>query len=513
MPASRADQVASLSDAAGGRTPYDRVPYRGTVVTITSPDHLNVTASWLSGASLRQGPWRVVELGCGSGANIVPLAFYNPRSSFVGIDRSETALDLAQSAVRRLGIRNLVFVLGDVRGLSDVECGPCTHVVAHGLFSWIEEDARRAVLRFCAETLEASGLAYVSYNAQPGWAIRRLVREMLLRAPAVQNAAIEQKGERAVAVAARLLAALPPRTYASSALLSEELERVQGSDPSYVFHEYLAETNEGFWLRDVVDWARAAGLAYIGDAQHCRPEGQMRNGPPFGKRPPQSVEDEEFFDVVVHRYFHASIFSPDKAARNRIACDALIREARIATGLRAHSDPFDLAEGSSETFASAGGVEITLDSSITKAAVVTLAAGWPRGMTFASLYRAASQLLEQHAFPIAADADKRLSEEVAVLFESGQIDLRLVEPHFAISVPFHPQAHRLALFEAEQNSALTTPYHSRLPMGTRELAMVRSLDGSRSRGELADMFGDQFADETLAVLARWGLLAHDGWPS
>ena len=48
----------------------NRVPYPGTVVRITSPDHLNVAASWLRGARVPRLPWRVVELGCGNGAII-----------------------------------------------------------------------------------------------------------------------------------------------------------------------------------------------------------------------------------------------------------------------------------------------------------------------------------------------------------------------------------------------------------------------------------------------------------
>jgi hypothetical protein len=379
----------------------------------------------------------------------------------------------------------------------------------------VEEDARRAILRFCANALDPSGLAYVSYNARPGWAIRGLVREMLMRTPAVRLAGIEEKGEQAIAAAANLLAALPPRTYASSALLSEELERVRDSDPSYVLHEYLADTNEGFWLRDVVERARGEGLVYVGDAQHCRPEGQVRSGASIGKRSALTVEDEELFDVLAHRYFHASVFSPQTAGRDRLSADDLIRGAHIASALRAQSDPdpFDLAEGSIEAFLGAGGVEITLDSSITKAAILTLAAGWPEGLRFAALHRAAAALLERHAFPIAGDSEERLREEVAILFESGQVELRLAEPRFPATAPSHPRAHRLAMLEAEHGSALTTPYHSRLPMDARRLAMVRSLDGSRSRADLADAFGTSFAEETLGVLTRWGLLAHDGWPS
>ena len=61
----------------------------------------------------------------------------------------------------------------------------------------------------------------------------------------MHEAAVEEKAEAAIETAARLLEDLPSRTYASSALLAEELERVRDGDPSYVLHEYLAGDQRG----------------------------------------------------------------------------------------------------------------------------------------------------------------------------------------------------------------------------------------------------------------------------
>ena len=50
-------------------------------------------------------------------------------------------------------------------------------------------------------------------------------------------------------------------------------QEFRDSQPSYVFHEYLAATNDGFWLGDFVEHARHYDLAYVVDAQFCRWEG------------------------------------------------------------------------------------------------------------------------------------------------------------------------------------------------------------------------------------------------
>ncbi len=137
----------------------------------------------------------------------------------------------------------------------------------------VPEDAREAILRFCSRNLKPSGLAYISYNAQPGWATRNLVRETLLRSPFVREAPIGQKAERSNSGCYEFVGRPSSRNHAAAVLLANELERVRDGAPFYVLHEYLAEINQGFWLRDFVEAARSHGLDYVADAQFCRWEG------------------------------------------------------------------------------------------------------------------------------------------------------------------------------------------------------------------------------------------------
>jgi len=153
---------------------------------------------------------------------------------FLGIDSSENELGLARENARCLGIENLHFVHADVRDADPAAFAPCDFLIAHGLYSWVSYDVREAILRFCRESLGPSGLAYISYNAQPGWATRRLVRETLLRSRLVRDAAIEEKATRAIEVATQLLEDLPSRNYASAVLLAKELECVRDGKPFYV---------------------------------------------------------------------------------------------------------------------------------------------------------------------------------------------------------------------------------------------------------------------------------------
>src|SRR6478752_10007184 len=58
---------------------------------------------------------RILEIGCCSGHNLLPLALRWPESGFVGIDLAERSIDEARDRAARAGIRNAVFHAADLR--------------------------------------------------------------------------------------------------------------------------------------------------------------------------------------------------------------------------------------------------------------------------------------------------------------------------------------------------------------------------------------------------------------
>ncbi len=496
------------------KTPYDAVSYRSATVPLASPIHLQLCAHWQNAAQSTLHSFHLAELGCGDGANILALAFYHPESTFLGIDNSTAQLNSARNAAESLGLTNIKFLHADVRHLNPTTLPPSDYIVAHGLYSWVPDDARDAILDFCRGNLTPSGLAYISYNAQPGWATRRLVRETLLRARSVREAAIEDKAQKAIEVATQLLQDMPTSNYASAVLLSEELERVRLGKPFYVFHEYLAEVNDGFWLGEFVDRARRHGLAYVTDAQFCRWEGRVPEElkAALAKRNLDRIEQEETADLLCHRYFRASILCRADAPRVSTPHRELLEQVHLATSLHAKADPFNLIDEVVELFDGTGGAEITLNASITKAAIVLLAAQWPRGMRLEELHRRATEFLAKQGCDAPAATRSQLSDDLITLFEAGQVDLRLREPAYDTRVPDYPKAHALARFEAGHRDALTTPYHLPLPLDPQALTFVRTLDGSRSQPELHCIFGEEFVHLTLTIMGRWGLLEQKQYP-
>src|SRR6185295_12828445 len=185
--------------------PYEVYRYTGSTISYAAPAHIALCARWSHGHLSAAERFCAAELGCGDGGNLLPLAFYDPQSAFLCIDSSRSALDRAQDGAHRLGLKNVRYVCSDIRDLTPQTVAPVDYIIVHGLYSWVPDDVRGAVISFCRDALATDGLAYISYNAQPGWSTRQLVRETLRRSRIVREAPLAEKATKAIELAARLL--------------------------------------------------------------------------------------------------------------------------------------------------------------------------------------------------------------------------------------------------------------------------------------------------------------------
>jgi len=90
--------------------PYDRVPYESFPYAQSHPEHLSVIATLFGIRARPVTECCVLELGCASGGNLIPMAAAFPRSRFVGVDYSSRQVERAQEIVARLGLSNISFV-------------------------------------------------------------------------------------------------------------------------------------------------------------------------------------------------------------------------------------------------------------------------------------------------------------------------------------------------------------------------------------------------------------------
>src|SRR5262249_23075469 len=88
-------------------TSYDEVPYESHSYSQSHPSRLFTIATLFG---LRPTPLdrcRVLELGCASGGNIVPMAEALPNSEFVGIDFSSRQVADGQQLLDEIQLKNV----------------------------------------------------------------------------------------------------------------------------------------------------------------------------------------------------------------------------------------------------------------------------------------------------------------------------------------------------------------------------------------------------------------------
>ncbi len=127
---------------------------------------------------------RILEIGCCSGHNLLPLAKRWPESRFVGIDLAERSIDEARERGALAGIANVNFHAADLRDFRPDD-GPFDFIIAHGFFSWVPDDVKVTLLDFCRKHLSASGIATISFNIECGWKPRLAV---IAKVRAIQQA-------------------------------------------------------------------------------------------------------------------------------------------------------------------------------------------------------------------------------------------------------------------------------------------------------------------------------------
>jgi SAM-dependent methyltransferase len=249
---------------AGPQSAYDQVLYPSISFPQTHPGRL-ATVAFLRG--MRPAPidrCRVLELGCGAGRNLIPMAFHLPGSEFVGLDLARHPIDWGRAFVADLGLRNIALLSMDLCQATEKQFGKFDFIIAHGVYSWVPQPVRERLLGVCREMLNPQGVAYVSYNAYPGNHFRDLVRGMMRFQASCFETPAEKIGQARGLLKFISESRVEPDYYVEA--IRAEFERTVGYPDAGFFHDDLSEVNESFYFYDFIRDAGRHGLQFVGEA-------------------------------------------------------------------------------------------------------------------------------------------------------------------------------------------------------------------------------------------------------
>jgi SAM-dependent methyltransferase len=494
-------------------TPYDRIAYRTLPMPQTHPDRL-ATIALLHGMTPRPiDRCRVLELGCGDGSNLIPMAYGLPDSEFVGVDLAGSAVASGAAAISALGLRNVTLLHVDLIDLSE-SLGAFDYVIAPGIYSWVPAPVRDRILAVCRALLTPQGVAFVSYNTYPGCHLRQAVWQILqYHVDGISDPTERISQARALA---RFMADCPQTDGSDAAILRGEMQAVLDHSPGLLFHDDLAATNAPVYFHQFAAHARGHGLQFLAEANLH--EMQSQAYPPDISRKilelanASVVDKEQYLDFLRNRRFRQTLLCREEVELDRALRRDVLRDLYLGSHVRPVAEPLGVEppEAVAE-FRGRGDATMATDHPQAKRAMLHLGRIWPRVVKFDTLLRNIGSGSDDGA-PISALLDILLAA-----YAAGLIELGTHAPRFALEPGPKPTTSPVARLQLERGPFVASLRHTsvcvedelgrRLLMlsdGTRTMDML-CWDLIRARSDLGEV-SPATVEAKLLEAARLALL-------
>lgn len=250
------------------QTIYSELGYKSMPFPYTTPATLEAYAALVGVSAPNPKTARVLELGATYGGNIISQALFNPDATFVGIELSQEQVEKGNEVIANAGLTNVSLVQSDIASIGS-EIGTFDYIIAHGVYSWVDDGVKDALLRLIDEHLAEEGIAYISYNTYPGWHTMDEVRQLMM----FSNRDKTQFNHKEKVLHGKTIGSIVGSQILKYDNLKERnskflgaLRSVMQKDEYYVGHDHLEPNNDPVYFYQFNDHLGAHNLAYLCDA-------------------------------------------------------------------------------------------------------------------------------------------------------------------------------------------------------------------------------------------------------
>ena len=460
---------AHLAARTGGD--FDQLPYPSMPFAYTQPAQLAALATLYGLQPPQADSARVLELGCASGGNIIPLAARFPKAHFVGLDLSALHIREGSRRIGALGLKNIDLRQAD---LAETQVAPDSfdYVICHGVFSWVGEAVQESILAICRTALTNDGLAVISYNVLPGWHLRSSVRQICLyhvdpHAPARERVAQARR-------VLEKLAELTSETTPYGVFLRTEVKRLKQLPAAYILGEFLSHDNIPMPFHAFVARARGHQLSFLCEADLGSSVGELLY-PAAAERlraeaGADRLAEEQYKDFVSGRPFRRSVLT-----KRSDGVDLLPDPNRLSALYVSSRLTQDPSTPERVRFRDGEGRTVTTEDGAVHQALAKLAAAYPAHVRVEELF---SPDPPQAALPQGV-VRERVCRALFALVMAQQATLATVATPTGRAQDRHPKVWPLARLEASSRQPwLTSLNHAPIPASTVDADLVVRLDGS-----------------------------------
>ena len=480
------------------RSSYDEVPYPSLPLPQTHPEYLATIAKLLNLQPPFVKQCRVLELGCASGGNLIPMAVQYPNAQFVGVDNSSVQIDMGIQTIRELDAKNIHLHSKNILELDADQLGQFDYILCHGVYSWVPEEVQHKILTIYRKCLQSHGIGYISYNTHPGWHFRGLVRKMMrFHVSRYQDEKPEVQIAEARRIVKFLSRAASDEVY--SGLLNEQMTLLDSVSDEYIYHEYLEENNQPIWFLEFDNRLRAAQLRYLADTDF----GSMVAFSSFDQELESELDElasdlhnkEQYLDLMRNRSFRQSLVCHQELSPDYAISATRVFDLYVSSQVEIESD-----ENEQILFRGSSGMTVESTNELVSKSLSLLTDSWPEAIAFNDLLRSVlNQGIEFESVDAAAtDLAKGLltiftkSNGKLVQFSSRPRPVQAKSSKKPIAFP-------LARLQAKSSNYLTSALHETAFVTPFDRHLLPLMDGSRDDSELSDCLLELFKAGDLEI--------------
>jgi SAM-dependent methyltransferase len=487
-------------DTNAANPEYDETPYPGLAHVETHPARLHTIARVLGLDPPAPAQARILEIGCGDGTNLIHIAETLPGAQLYGFDAAARHVAAANTVISALALTNVRIERRDIMEFGPND-GQFDYIITHGVYSWVPEHVRARLLAICSENLSPNGVAYVSYNAYPGWhAVDGVRKTMLTYIEGVTDA--RQRVRKARDLLAFLVRKVPDDGSPYGRTLHAYAAQAAERDDGIWGHDDLSPETHPFYLTEFVRAAEAHGLAYLHEANFAGGTGGGLSSETLAEISTMSdtpLQAEQLADFVTNRSFHRTLLChPEQAAKRNFDVDA----ARLnGFFLRGEFHP-RIGEGVSNEVRAWNRALLTPKSAVAAAALTIIGEHFPGVVSFEDVVAGALQRVPGR-FPD-ADADTIAATLALTYSMPGELlTLWPYDPGYLSEPPERPLVRPYARYRAARGErSIPDQFHRIIELDPAAFLLLPSLDGTHTRMELYAKLVSLFPDEPGDILAH-----------
>ena len=288
----------------------------------TRPENLYLLSALFGFSAVDYHKASVLELGCGSGSNIIPLADSYPDCNFVGIDESGVLVAEGKCHIQNLSLSNIELNNMTLESIGR-DFGEFDYIIVHGLYSWVSDSCQQKIIDICKYNLSEKGIALISYNTNPGWNVAKSFKDMML-------------------YHAQSLPDMFEKARQNDA--SENQCSVKGDDGVMVpdvdeydsFQHHVKTHNRPVLVQDFMEQVSEIGLQYVTDLDFMTfsPYLLPKDGRDVVLGISDKIQAEQCMDHIYHRRFRQTLLCHDSFKLSEEITTELMDRTKIRSKLR-----------------------------------------------------------------------------------------------------------------------------------------------------------------------------------